>query len=448
MRSEGGGARALAGRSGTSVESGREGALPAGARGHLNRIRRRMFFESLTRVLLLGGYVCWVWEMNGSGFSRNEVREGILLLLLVLLPGVFYRLKNYGEARKAVAEMWAITRMSSGDVARIFSMRKVLQREARDCGLFTDLLREHIGDSLAESEREVVAAVEELARLVEQANHQKERISQSVRSSRDLTDSTREQSEQNKGVIAGIAEQFLQQNEQMRANFARVANLSAEVCSLTPLIGVIASIAQQTQLLALNAGIEAARAGEAGRGFSVVAAEVRRLAARSTEAAAEISQKIGSTCASVATEVQRAKASLAKLETQASISKVVAGLNAMQEEFSKNGELLLAVISEVEANYGATVTRLSEAMGHIQFQDVMRQRMGHVQDALRELHDQVLVLAEKPDDAGWDGHLERTFRSMLDAQMSQYRMASQTATHVAVAGGAGPHPGIAAIELF
>jgi methyl-accepting chemotaxis protein len=407
-----------------------------------------MLSEAMTKLLLLAGYCYLAARLNAANWSANHFRGALLLSVLVLAPAVFYRFRNYVEARKAVGEMWALTQMNFRDVARMFSLRGVLQREAQGAALFTNLLREQIGDSLAESEREVVAAVEELGRLVAQANQQKEGIARSVKSSRDLTGSTHAQAEQNKAVAAEIERQFLQQNEQTRANFVRIGGLSAEVCSLTPLIGVISSIAQQTQLLALNAGIEAARAGEAGRGFSVVAAEVRRLAVRSTEAAAEISSRIGATCANVEAEVQRAKASLTKLETQANIGRVLAGLASMQEEFSKNSEVLLAVISEVEANYGATVMRLSDALGHIQFQDVMRQRMGHVREALGEMRDQVLVLAQKQDDADWDGQLERTFRGMLDEQTGRYRMASQSATHASVAGGAGPIAAGPAIELF
>jgi methyl-accepting chemotaxis protein len=131
------------------------------------------------------------------------------------------------------------------------------------------------------------------------------------------------------------------------------------------------------------------------------------------------------------------------------MSQVVSDLGDMQVEFCKNSQLLLEVITEVDANYAESVNRLVEALGHIQFQDVMRQRMEHVQQALEQMRDHLMLLSDTADCPGWDCQSQTTFKSLLDAHLSQYKMASQTVTHLSVAGGTADcdhsHP---AIELF
>ncbi|QKF52529.1 Methyl-accepting chemotaxis protein McpQ [Pseudomonas graminis] len=134
-------------------------------------------------------------------------------------------------------------------------------------------------DQAATAVNQMTAAVEEVARnavATSEASGESDRIAQHGR----------QQVQQTVASIAHLAEDVTDAGEQ-------VQTLAQKVYGISKVLDVIRSVAEQTNLLALNAAIEAARAGEAGRGFAVVADEVRALAHRTQSSTLEIEQLVG-----------------------------------------------------------------------------------------------------------------------------------------------------------
>ena len=179
----------------------------------------------------------------------------------------------------------------------------------------------------AASLEETSAALEELSASIKQVSGNVEIASSNAKTARD----TAKASEQ----VAADA----------TASMERIASESEEI---TRVVGVIDDIAFQINLLALNAGVEAARAGEAGRGFSVVASEVRHLALRAGDASKEIANVITKSNAAVNQGVAKVSDAKASLETIANnvvnISKGVDDIStAITEQVQGINEITVAV---------------------------------------------------------------------------------------------------------
>jgi methyl-accepting chemotaxis protein len=415
----------------------------------LSRIRKRLFLR-VAIALLCNVLLCVALSHAQEPLLITPWRPIVTVLaLLNFVPLLLVEWVNWRMARRVVSEMWAFGQHNFDQVSHMLVAQRSAAADMLESKPYIDVIHEQIGGSLTESEQEVTALIEQLNLLSAQSSHQMERITQSVQSGKALTEVTRSRVERNNQLISKLEEKLGDQEREMLQNYEQIRMLANEVRALTPIIEVITSIAKQTSLLALNAGIEAARAGNAGRGFAVVANEVRKLAEQSTSAATDIAERLNATAAKVAGKMKEAQKTFDEKHTRRDLQELISDLTQMQRDFSESCKLQLDVISDVELGHQDSVNRLLEAMGHIQFQDVMRQRMEHVQDALLEMREHLQILSISLDDPSSDGQLEGTFKALLEGHLNKYHMASQTVTHLAVAGGTAlSDHGRPAIELF
>ncbi|MEL0640865.1 methyl-accepting chemotaxis protein [Pseudoalteromonas aliena] len=332
----------------------------------------------------------------------------IISLMLLLLMAIWIA-KNIGSSASDAANNLSLLASGNGSLSTQLSVNSEdeIGQVSINFNAFISLLRETVLEVIAVCE----PLMENSTRLV-QGMEQAERATTKQTSDAEIVKQSMEEMKQSVGDIsqsaanashaAETAEKEVEQSRtqvQMSVTASRtlsdeinqaastINKLADDTKNVSQILNVITSIADQTNLLALNAAIEAARAGEHGRGFAVVADEVRELASRTAHSTNEIRELLGA-LTTAANESVTAMTSARDMATDNATAAEKTGISIekiAEQMLEINGmNTQIAAATEEQTSVAAMVVDNVSNM-HLSFEDTMTSLLA-VRDVAKNLH--------------------------------------------------------------
>ncbi len=355
-----------------------------------------------------------ILESVQANLVRNIIVAALGLVAAIFLAVIVTRSisKPLGRINKGLSQL------SKGDLSTKLPQEGNDEFSALSAKVnsLTDSLRELVGNIL-EQEKRLIDITKESVELgnksLSEVDKQREQVTVTSTNTKHVQEKSRSNLAQINEAMDALRDitkqstdigQLVQKSSQQVGNQARQAESSAQIINrlddnsrnIGSILDVIKTIAEQTNLLALNAAIEAARAGEQGRGFAVVADEVRTLANRTHDSTEEIEQMIGN--------------------LQKDAAQAVKAINAGREQAQEGVEITQQVSQQVES-IREIIERLSDINEHIvadtEQQDVL---LGDVAKSLNR----IVALA---DSSAQSTRQSNESTMLLDAQTESLRKA-------------------------
>lgn len=235
-------------------------------------------------------------------------------------------------------------------VAKISSGSKTLTEQSIKLSGVTD----HMRDAAAEQQQEndvISSSIREINQAVAEVSESANRASDSAREVDDNARSAAKLSTQTHSSITQLA-------QQVSAAAGTIEELDGHTQEINEVLTVIQNITEQTNLLALNAAIEAARAGEHGRGFAVVADEVRELAQRTQKSTEQIETMIGKLQAA-------SNSAVAEIRNSKSNAELCVGNVESSSQLMQEASQAIQRVSAMNESIAAASTEQSAVLDHL-----------------------------------------------------------------------------------